>query len=176
MTDLEKLWEEKLNGWAWQIKSEFLALLKLMQEKRVRSVFEIGTNKGGTAYGFCSVGCFVDSVDIQKLPEIAKVNYEFPWKFNFHQMYSKDVSVMHLYDMLFIDGDHSYDAVKLDYERFVGNVEFGGIVVFHDIKDTELHAKQNCHVAKFWKEIRGENYVEFCDPLEQWGGIGVKFL
>lgn len=35
-------------------------------------------------------------------------------------------------DVLFIDGDHSYDAVKADYERHAPNVKDDGIILFHD--------------------------------------------
>jgi hypothetical protein len=35
-------------------------------------------------------------------------------------------------DVLFIDGDHSYDGVKGDYERHAPNVKQGGVIFFHD--------------------------------------------
>lgn len=35
-------------------------------------------------------------------------------------------------DMLFIDGDHSYEGVKQDWEMYSPLVKKGGIVVFHD--------------------------------------------
>jgi predicted O-methyltransferase YrrM len=35
-------------------------------------------------------------------------------------------------DMLYIDGDHTYDGVKGDCEAWLGNVKPGGLVVFHD--------------------------------------------
>jgi predicted O-methyltransferase YrrM len=35
-------------------------------------------------------------------------------------------------DLLFIDGDHSYEAVRTDIEDWVKFVKSGGIVIFHD--------------------------------------------
>jgi predicted O-methyltransferase YrrM len=36
-------------------------------------------------------------------------------------------------DLLFIDGDHSYDGVKADWENYKRFLRRGSIVVFHDI-------------------------------------------
>ena len=35
-------------------------------------------------------------------------------------------------DLLFIDGDHSYDGVKADWEAYKEFLKLGSIVVFHD--------------------------------------------
>jgi len=35
-------------------------------------------------------------------------------------------------DMLFIDGDHSYDGAKADWDSYKGFLKAGSIVVFHD--------------------------------------------
>ena len=35
-------------------------------------------------------------------------------------------------DLLFIDGDHSYEGVKRDWELFIPHVKPFGVVVFHD--------------------------------------------
>ena len=36
-------------------------------------------------------------------------------------------------DMMFIDGDHTYDGVKADYEMYSPLVRPGGLIGFHDI-------------------------------------------
>lgn len=41
------------------------------------------------------------------------------------------VQVGHI-DLLFIDGDHSYDGVKADWESYKGFLVKGSVVVFHD--------------------------------------------
>jgi predicted O-methyltransferase YrrM len=47
---------------------------------------------------------------------------------------SSDVAVPseEQFDLLFIDGDHSYPAVKADVNRFAPRVRQGGRIVFHD--------------------------------------------
>jgi predicted O-methyltransferase YrrM len=35
-------------------------------------------------------------------------------------------------ELLFIDGDHSYEAVKSDFENWFAKVSIGGVVAFHD--------------------------------------------
>ena len=40
--------------------------------------------------------------------------------------------------LLWIDGDHSYEAVKTDFENFSKHVITGGYIAFHDSLDTDL--------------------------------------
>lgn len=40
-------------------------------------------------------------------------------------------------DMIFIDGDHSYDGVKNDFDCWFHKLKTGGIIVFHDIEWAE---------------------------------------
>jgi len=79
-------------------------------------------------------------------------------------------------DFLFIDGDHSYNGVKRDYELYSPFVRKGGIIGFHDILDTPYHRKTGCLVAPFWKELKshGMAWREIIDPGDiTWGGIGL---
>jgi autotransporter strand-loop-strand O-heptosyltransferase len=74
-------------------------------------------------------------------------------------------------DFLFIDGDHTYEGVKQDYEMYKEFVKQGGWIGFHDIKDTEYHRNANCGVDKLWSELKG-NKVEFLEDMSAYGGIG----
>lgn len=74
-------------------------------------------------------------------------------------------------DFLFIDGDHSYDGVKLDYWMYQDLVREGGYIAFHDINDNEWHRHRNCHVGRLWGELRGEK-TEFNSHADS-GGIGL---
>ena len=76
-------------------------------------------------------------------------------------------------DFLFIDGDHSYEGVKQDYELYSPLVKKGGIIAFHDICEHPIR----CDVDKYWNEIKvGKNYKELVENYNQgWGGIGVIF-
>jgi len=74
-------------------------------------------------------------------------------------------------DFLFIDGDHTYEGVRQDYEMYSPLVQKGGYIAFHDINDTERHRQRNVHVAEFWNELEGEK-IEF-NVHSDWAGIGV---
>jgi predicted O-methyltransferase YrrM len=74
-------------------------------------------------------------------------------------------------DLLFIDGDHSYQGVRQDYLDYSPLVRPGGWVVFHDVNDTDFHRAQGCDVARFWNELPGPKLT--ISAGEKWGGIGV---
>lgn len=78
-------------------------------------------------------------------------------------------------DLMFIDGDHSYEGVKADFENFNCLVKKGGFVVFHDITDNEYHRHYGCFVEKYWQEIK-HNYKhwEFIDGNEYWHTAAVR--
>jgi cephalosporin hydroxylase len=76
-------------------------------------------------------------------------------------------------DLLFIDGDHSYEGVKTDFETYAPLVHSGGIIAFHDIAE---HPKETgCEVARFWQEIKQQYAHEEIIENEQqgWAGIGI---
>lgn len=53
-------------------------------------------------------------------------------------------------DMLHIDGDHSYEGVKSDYEMYSPLVRSGGLVLIHDVlNDRDVRVD----VPQFWAEI-----------------------
>jgi len=73
-------------------------------------------------------------------------------------------------DLLFIDGDHSYEGVKTDYELYS---PLAKIVALHDI-----HTNHKLHlgVLKFWKELNKKRMLEFryIEDVGYYGdGIGV---
>ena len=56
-------------------------------------------------------------------------------------------------DFLFIDGDHSYEGVKKDFEMYSSLVRKGGIIAFHDIVNKDF-TRKDIEVPKFWEEIK----------------------
>lgn len=71
-------------------------------------------------------------------------------------------------DILHIDGLHTYEAVKHDFETWLPKVKENGIVLFHDIVVT----RDDFGVYKFWKELK-EKYktMEFHSSY----GLGILF-
>lgn len=70
-------------------------------------------------------------------------------------------------DFLFIDGDHSYEGVKADYENYHHHVRSGGLIVFHDIVGYWT-------VKKLWDEVKiGKKYKEICHSGPDGWGIGI---
>ena len=79
-------------------------------------------------------------------------------------------------DFLFIDGDHTYEGVKADFQNYSAFMSSNGMIAFHDICGHQ--SLQNCQVDVFWSEIRNKyRNIEFIEnPNQGWGGIGVLFL
>jgi predicted O-methyltransferase YrrM len=78
-------------------------------------------------------------------------------------------------DFLFIDGDHTFDGVKQDFEMYSRFVKPGGWIAFHDI--IENPAQPDYGVPAYWRELRDKYHcVEFVDernPLKGGAGIGI---
>jgi cephalosporin hydroxylase len=76
-------------------------------------------------------------------------------------------------DFLFIDGDHTYEGAKGDFERYAPLVAEGGLIAFHDIVDIEHDP--NCEVDRLWRELRDEYETSeiIADPGQDRGGVGL---
>ena len=65
-------------------------------------------------------------------------------------------------DLLFIDGDHSYDGVKRDWELFMPHVSPFGLVVFHDtlwdLQPDSPYSRADMGVPAFVEELRLAGY------------------
>lgn len=186
LKNLEALWES-LDPKPWQIKEEFLPFLQFVLDNKIKKVLEIGTHKGGTASALLKLGCQVTSVDIVKQPEIEDLIKYQGLEFYFRDYMSELARIIppgqHMYDLLFIDGGHTYEECKQDYLEFqhlVGQavtqkkegLYFSrcGFVFFHDTKKSALHEKQNCGVWKFIEELELEETFR-AENSEEWGGL-----
>ncbi|MHA1582872.1 MAG: CmcI family methyltransferase [Candidatus Baldrarchaeia archaeon] len=84
------------------------------------------------------------------------------------------------FDFLFIDGDHSYEGVKRDFEAYSPLVGKDGIIAFHDrVPHDKVHDPYGVvGVSRFWNEIKHSyKYLEIVSNGNQgWAGIGVPYV
>jgi predicted O-methyltransferase YrrM len=87
-------------------------------------------------------------------------------------------------DVLYLDGDHSYDGVKRDFELYRDLVSPNGMIVFHDIvADYKTRfgietTSDTGGVPRFWQEIKvsWKRVEEIVEDYEQDGyGIGILY-
>lgn len=76
-------------------------------------------------------------------------------------------------DLLHIDGSHTYEDCKHDFETWLPKVKSDGIILFHDISDDTLNGELlGSHI--FWEELKEQHplTMEFLFSF----GLGVLFL
>jgi predicted O-methyltransferase YrrM len=178
--------------------SQKISELNLLQEflinKPLKYVLEIGSFWGGTALLWAKL---VESNDgkvytIDLLHRPTAVYRNTPWEKYVTEImgdsHSQEVKgkiwkrvPLEGFDMLFIDGDHSYWGGKQDFSFFSQTVKPGGVIVLHDILNTEYHRNipppdGPVEIYKLWEEIK-DVYVsyELLDPSgdRTYMGIGV---
>ena len=177
-----------------QNKDEILNLLCLIDSSKAKIVCEIGTATGGTNFLISQYpktvttmigidlfvrnkfmlsrynrnerelhyidGCSYDSKSIDKVKQILKGR---------------------CIDILFIDGDHSYNGVKKDYINYSPFVKDKGLIVFHDIipdcltKFGKQTGTYSGDVPILWNELKTKfKYKEIINNKDQDGlGIGI---
>ena len=158
-----------------QIKNEIHQLLQILEKRRPKTLLEIGTANGGTLFLLCNIAeeeATILSIDLPAGPFGGEM---FPeWKMTLYKSFAQNKQKIHLIrsdshdietlkrtkkllgkqklEFLLIDGDHTYDGVKKDFEVYSQLVEDGGIIAFHDINPGP---KDNVGgVPEFWNEIK----------------------
>ncbi|MBW2973955.1 class I SAM-dependent methyltransferase [Candidatus Woesearchaeota archaeon] len=184
-----------MNRGAMQKLSELHGLLEFLQGRQMNTVVEIGTAGGGTFFALCQTApadAHIISIDLPGGPfgggydpsdahifktyaKIGQTLFLIP-KDSHDEATKKDLLDRlkdKQIDVLFIDGDHTYEGVKKDFEMYSPFVKKGGVIIFHDICK---HATvPECQVDKLWNEIKDKyEHKEFIDKNEDdWGGIGI---
>lgn len=90
------------------------------------------------------------------------------------------------YDLIFIDGDHSYEGVKRDFENYRTLLSDRGVILFHDV-DPDHVAKGPLgggDVWRFWAELnegykttlvcgRSSGRISLGNTTKHFGGFGI---
>ena len=77
------------------------------------------------------------------------------------------------FDLIFIDADHSYDAVKNDFKNYLPMLSKKGVMVMHDINFFNTGSK------KFWDELKKNKNQKFkfneiiCKKYKFTYGLGI---
>ena len=74
-------------------------------------------------------------------------------------------------DLLHIDGLHTYDAVKHDYEQWLPKLKVGGSIIFHDWNER----KDGFGVWRLWDEIKRDEKFK-CIQFANGHGLGIATL
>jgi predicted O-methyltransferase YrrM len=163
-----------------------------------RTVLEIGTCHGGTLYLWCQAadpGATIISID---LPEGEFGGGYHHARAALYQAFAKPGQHLHLLrsdshsvstleqvrqlaggkpiDFVFIDGDHTYEGVKQDFELYRSLVADGGMIAFHDIlRRPEL---PRIEVWKLWEELKGsyKDVHEWVDHRSDGRPIGIGMI
>jgi predicted O-methyltransferase YrrM len=182
-----------------QVPSEINRLAELVRQRKPMTVVEIGTAHGGTLFLWCRLAHPEATIASLDLPGGTHGGGYPQWKTWLYRRFPPPMQKLHLLrgdshslqmlaqlktvlpgdgkvDFLFIDGDHTYEGVKADFEMYSGLVRPGGLIAFHDIC---RHPEElNCHVDRFWQEVKKNRRTrEFVQDPNQGGcGIGVVEL
>jgi predicted O-methyltransferase YrrM len=176
---------------------EIKYLFDLVKIKGCKMVGEIGCYKGGSLYILTKampISSKIISVDIN-YPLERKIAHR---KFGKGKIKvvpiegdTKDLRTFtkvkrnlnnHLFDLLFIDGDHSLEGIMNDYVRYSPLVRKGGLIVLHDIQPLrrqDPNVRSAEYVGKvplFWKMLRdsGLKTMEIIENRNQSGaGLGI---
>jgi predicted O-methyltransferase YrrM len=172
---------------------EFAAFLEIVERLRPRRVCELGTYLGGTLWFLARASdpnAVIASVDIdaplfartqrarlagprQRLVSVEGDSHDAAVR----ERVSAEMGHQPL-DVLFIDGDHTYDGVKQDFEMYSSLVREGGVIAFHDINGgPQGSGPLSGEVPRYWAELRAlypDITQEFVSRTDEEGyGIGV---
>ncbi|MFC1593798.1 class I SAM-dependent methyltransferase [Candidatus Omnitrophota bacterium] len=182
-------WSSPLNkGLIRMDMDEAAYLFKLVKSLSEPVCVEIGRFKGGSAFLIASAmnGGRLFSLDLHEkmmLREEGK-SYDEEFihalqKYRLREKVEVVVADSASYDnskiscdLLFIDGDHSYEGVKKDFEHWMGCVKAGGHIIFHDASRARPFAVYLEGIGRLVEELEGRGFVRKINEV----GSSVHFI
>lgn len=166
--------------------AEYAELANKVAESEPRTVLEVGTARGGSLFlwarffdtvdHICSLdlGSHIDSFEKRThlFDRFADINMDFVIA-NSHLTATREEVERRFdnqaIDFLLIDGDHSYEGVRSDFNMYSKLVSDDGFIAFHDIVNEEWPG-----VGRFWREI--EPRFETTEIITQPERIGIGII
>ena len=154
---------------ASQNKEELLQLLTQVATIEPKVVLEIGAWKGWLLETFNEafnpiylLGIEIDSknidLDVEKTLSIMTADSHHRNTVKKVKSYFDNKPI----DFLFIDADHTYEAVKTDFDMYSPLVRKGGYIGFHDIALVGDKWEGLVEVSRFWNDIKRKyTYYEY---------------
>ena len=177
-----------------QIRFEIDGLLRRLQPVAPRRILEIGTANGGSLFLWAQIAAPDAHLISLDLPGGQFGDGYARWKRPLYRSFARGAQRITLLqddshldrsldavraelageplDFLFIDGDHTYDGVRRDFEMYAPLVRSGGLVVFHDIAS---HDDPTCQVDRYWNELKQHHDCTelLASPPAGWAGLGL---
>ena len=151
-------------------------LIKILKKKQGRVfVVEIGTYKGGSTALMACAGADVLTIDNYSsktfddythppIQDVCSLLEDLEVRDKVTVVNGNSLKYDHTYmakcDILLIDGDHSYEGVKSDYNHWKDNLKQGGHLLFHDSCGKKEGRIKNSEVPKLMPEIPFKKHVE----------------
>lgn len=148
---------------AVQEYNSMLSLCKELREKDIDSVLEIGSKRGGSFYLWTRAlqPDLAISIDINFINRRAEFFERFSDVQTFcienhstsHTCINEVHELLHEFDhsgldFVYIDGDHSYEQVKEDFETYESFIDGKGFIGLHDI------SHHGTGVPRLWSELQ----------------------
>lgn len=179
-----------------QNRYEITELIRRVVARAPKAVLEIGTARGGSLFLLCQAArddAMIISLDLP----YGRNGGGFPaWKEATYRTFAKpgqwlvllrgnshdpesfarveQVLAGRKLDFILIDGDHSCDGVRTDFEMYSRLLAPGGMIALHDVLENRFDPSIDVH--RFWSEIANRyNSEEIVDDVNQ-GQFGIGLV